>query len=255
MDKSTHLLLAMTLAVFGTSIVAGHPKWGTFTGFAILLLAAGLAAGALPIHSRDFLEERTGPSQRISNSLITLSSAAIVSIYAVGYHRTSSAAHRFDARAGQQRTSAEIVSVAPVAPLTAENPGIQTTPPVSAPPNSPVKKNNVRPGAPRKAAPGAPPIEPRYKDGMYLGWGSCPHGDIEASVVIQEGKIASTAITQCLTRYSCSWIAPKIPGGYPDLPGQVVERQSPKVDYVSGATESSYAFSDAVAAALSKALE
>jgi uncharacterized protein with FMN-binding domain len=39
------------------------------------------------------------------------------------------------------------------------------------------------------------------------------------------------------------------------LPSQVVERQGPKVDYVSGATESSYAFADAVAAALSKALE
>jgi uncharacterized protein with FMN-binding domain len=91
---------------------------------------------------------------------------------------------------------------------------------------------------------------------MYLGWGSCRHGDIEASVVIQEGKIASVAISQCLTRYSCSWIAPKTPGGgLPDLPGQVVERQNTKVDYVSGATESSYAFADAVTAALSKALE
>jgi uncharacterized protein with FMN-binding domain len=41
----------------------------------------------------------------------------------------------------------------------------------------------------------------------------------------------------------------------PDLPSQVVERQSPKVDYVSGATESSYAFADAVVAALAKATE
>ena len=89
-----------------------------------------------------------------------------------------------------------------------------------------------------------------------MAWGSCPHGDIEVSVVIQEGKIASSLISQCLTRYSCGWIAPKTPGGgLPDLPSQVVERQSPKVDYVSGATESSYAFADAVAAALSKALQ
>jgi uncharacterized protein with FMN-binding domain len=89
-----------------------------------------------------------------------------------------------------------------------------------------------------------------------LGWGSCRHGDIEASVTIQEGKIALVAISQCLTRYSCGWIAPKIPGGgLPDLPSQVVERQGPKVDYVSGATESSYAFADAVVAALAKATE
>ena len=78
-----------------------------------------------------------------------------------------------------------------------------------------------------------------------MGWGSCRHGDIQASVVIQDGKIVSTAIAQCLTRYSCSWIA--------NLPGQVVTRQSANVDYVSGATQSSDAFSRAVADALSKA--
>lgn len=95
-----------------------------------------------------------------------------------------------------------------------------------------------------------------YKDGVFAGWGSCRHGDIEASVTIQDGRIALVAISQCLTRYSCGWIAPKIPGaGLPDLPSQVVERQSPKVDYVSGATESSYAFADAVVAALAKATE
>jgi uncharacterized protein with FMN-binding domain len=256
MDKSTLLLLAITLAVFGTSVAAGHPAWGTFTGIAIILLAAGLAAGTLPLHSQDYFEERVGPSQRISNSLITLSSAAIVAIYAAGYHRTSSAAHRFDSQTWQQRTSA---TIAPVTPPPAANPEADATTSVPRPAVPPVKKNNPRPAASaRKTAP-AKPAElagPRYKDGTYLGIGSCPHGDIEASVVIQDGKIVSALISQCLTRYSCAWIAPKIPGGgLPDLPGQVVERQNPKVDYVSGATESSYAFSDAVAAALSKALE
>jgi uncharacterized protein with FMN-binding domain len=83
------------------------------------------------------------------------------------------------------------------------------------------------------------------KDGTYFGRGSCRHGDIQASVTVQDGKIASTAITQCLTRYSCSWIS--------DLPGQVVKRQSPEVDYVSGATQSTDAFYGAVVSALSKA--
>jgi uncharacterized protein with FMN-binding domain len=257
MDKSTLLLLAITLAVFGTSVAAGHPAWGTFTGIAIILLAAGLAAGTLPLHSRDYFEERAGPSQRISNSLITLSSAAIVAIYAAGYHRTAPAAHKFDSRARDQRTAATLASVLPPS---AANPEIEPASPVSRSAAPPVKKNSARPAtSARKAAPSKPTDstpQTRYKDGVYLGWGSCPHGDIEASVVIQNGKIVSTAISQCLTRYSCGWIAPKIPGGgLPDLPSQVVERQSPKVDYVSGATESSYAFADAVAAALSKALE
>jgi uncharacterized protein with FMN-binding domain len=282
MDKSTLLLAAIILAVFGASVAAGHPHWGTFTGIAIILLAAGLGAGTLPLRSQDFVEERTSPTQRISNGLITLSSAAIVAIYAAGYHRTSPAAHRFDSQIPQQRTSA---TIAIATPPPAANPGAAAAPPVSSSAAPANKKNTKRPATPsRKAAPSSasdsagsssaplpasstnPPIEAAappavaaksaYKDGVYLGWGSCRHGDIEASVTIQDGKIALVAISQCLTRYSCGWIAPKIPGaGLPDLPSQVVERQGPKVDYVSGATESSYAFADAVVAALSKATE
>lgn len=286
MDKSTLLLAAIILAVFGASVAAGHPHWGTFTGIAIILLAAGLAAGTLPLHSQDYFEERIGPTQRISNGLITLSSAAIVAIYAAGYHRTSPAAHRFDSQIPQQRTSA---TIAIAIPPSAANSGAAPAPPVSSSAAPAIRKNTRKPLTPsRKAAPGgasdsagssasspasatnppadsaaapgtAPPAVAAknvYKDGVYLGWGSCRHGDIEASVTIQDGRIALVAISQCLTRYSCGWIAPKIPGGgLPDLPSQVVERQGPKVDYVSGATESSYAFADAVVAALSKATE
>jgi len=282
MDKSTLLLAAIILVVFGASVAAGHPHWGTFTGIAIILLAAGLAAGTLPVHAQDFAEERTSPTQRISNGLITLSSAAIVAIYAAGYHRTSPAAHRFDSQIPQQRTSA---TIAIATPPPAANPGSAAVPPGSSSAAPAIKKNTKKPSAPSRkaalssasdsagsssapslasatnapaetAAPPAVAAKNVYKDGVYLGWGSCRHGDIEASVTIQDGKIALVAISQCLTRYSCGWIAPKIPGaGLPDLPSQVVERQGPKVDYVSGATESSYAFADAVVAALSKATE
>ncbi|HUL71754.1 MAG TPA: FMN-binding protein [Vicinamibacterales bacterium] len=84
-----------------------------------------------------------------------------------------------------------------------------------------------------------------YKDGTYYGWGTSRHGDIQATVVIEDGRITSATITQCLTRYSCSWIA--------HLQGQVVARQSPEVDYVSGATQSTNAFYYAVVEALGKA--
>lgn len=83
------------------------------------------------------------------------------------------------------------------------------------------------------------------RDGVYSGWGTSRHGDIQASVEVKDGRIVSATITQCLTRYSCSWIA--------DLPGQVVKRQSPEVDLVSGATQSTDAFYSAVVEALSKA--
>ena len=79
-----------------------------------------------------------------------------------------------------------------------------------------------------------------------MGWGYSPHGDIQASVVIQDGKMVSTAIVVCATRYPCSVIA--------DLPGRVVNEQSPIVNYISGATESSDAFMDAIQRALDTAL-
>lgn len=277
MDKSTLLLLAIVLAVFGTSVAAGRPSWGIFTGIAIILLAAGLAAGALPMRSDDYFDERAGAGQRISRSLVTLSSTAIVAIYAAGYHRTSAAAHKFDSQTEQRRTVAEVT---PAPPPTAENPPTPAEPLGSSSSPTPAVKKNVRkPAATNRksgsastesgespasasgtganpAAKAAASVQTSYKDGLFLGWGSCRHGDIEASVQIQDGKIVTAAITQCLTRYSCSWISPRVPSPVlPDLPREVVERQSAKVDYVSGATESSYAFADAITAALSKASE
>ncbi len=95
-----------------------------------------------------------------------------------------------------------------------------------------------------EVAPAAPPV-PMWKDGTYTGWGYSRHGDIEASVVVAGGRIQSATIAQCRTRYSCSVID--------RLPPQVAQRQSPDVDYVSGATQSADAFYGAVVAALSKA--
>jgi uncharacterized protein with FMN-binding domain len=93
----------------------------------------------------------------------------------------------------------------------------------------------------------APPVvrQSQYKDGTYSGWGTSRHGNIEATVVIQDGRIASAEISQCRTRYPCSWVS--------QLPGQVVSRQAPNVDYVSGATQSVNAYYSAVVEALSKA--
>jgi uncharacterized protein with FMN-binding domain len=85
----------------------------------------------------------------------------------------------------------------------------------------------------------------KYKEGTYLGWGTSRHGDIQASVTIESGRITAAKIAQCWTRYSCSWVA--------HLPPQIVARQSPDCDYVSGATQSANAFYYAVVDALTKA--
>ncbi|MBP6774101.1 MAG: FMN-binding protein [Gemmatimonadaceae bacterium] len=85
----------------------------------------------------------------------------------------------------------------------------------------------------------------KYKDGTYLGWGTSRHGDIQASITIADGRITAASIAQCWTRYSCSWVA--------HLPAQIVARQSPDCDYVSGATQSANAFYYAIVDALAKA--
>jgi len=84
-----------------------------------------------------------------------------------------------------------------------------------------------------------------YKDGTYTGTGTSRHGDVQAQVSIQGGRIVSAQITQSSTRYPISRIA--------SLPGEVVAQQSPNVDMVSGATDSSSAYLAAVSNALSQA--
>lgn len=129
----------------------------------------------------------------------------------------------------------------------------------STAPNEPQKDSTLLsstdPAAPPVAqstdTAGVPPAadsvarQPQLKDGEYYGWGTSRHGDIQAGIEIKGGRITAAWVQQCLTRYSCSWIAA--------LPGQVVARQSPEVDYVSGATQSTNAFYYAVVEALSRA--
>lgn len=98
---------------------------------------------------------------------------------------------------------------------------------------------------PTPATPPEAAAAPKWKDGTYTGWGTCRHGDIQAEVVIESGRITSAKIVQCLTRYSCNVIGP--------LPPEVIQRQSAEVDYVSGATQSANAFYYAVVEALGKA--
>ncbi len=93
----------------------------------------------------------------------------------------------------------------------------------------------------------APPSAPKWRDGIYTGLGDSPHGDIEARVVIKDGRIIEAGIATCDTRYPCSVIDPLI--------HQPVERQSPDVDYMSRATESSDAYYNALVAALENARE
>lgn len=220
------------------------------------------------------------PRKKVANSLVAMSSAAILAVYSAGYTRTRSAARRLEAQAIERRlpAAAPAASAPPLtkpAPQPVEVPvhkaSITKSPGNTAPtPVEPAPENAlpapaavdppaVAPApaapladlpapvapAPPPSAPPPAPATPAWKDGTYLGWGSSRHGDIQAAVVIEAGRIASATIAQCLTRYSCSVIS--------RLPPEVAERQSPEVDYVSGATQSANAFYYAVVDALSKA--
>jgi uncharacterized protein with FMN-binding domain len=129
-------------------------------------------------------------------------------------------------------------------PVTSASPASEPQPVHAAdsPAPAPVVVASAAPPSP--AAPAAP-AAPAWKDGTYTGWGYSRHGDIEARVVVEKGRIISAVISQCRTRYSCDVIDM--------LPPQVVERQSPEVDYVSGATQSADAFYGGVVAALDSA--
>ena len=170
------------------------------------------------------------PVRKIANTLVTASGAAVLAVYTAGYVRTELASKEFVRRVAERRVASVSARVASVrdgldAKVTVIPPGVLLPP---------------------KRLAGAGPAAPKvWKDGRYTGWGFSPHGNIEAAVTINGGRIASAVISQCRTRYSCAVID--------TLPPEVAQRQSPDVDYVSGATQSADAFYEAVAAALDKA--
>ena len=84
-----------------------------------------------------------------------------------------------------------------------------------------------------------------YRDGNYSATGSSDLGTVTVAVTIQGGKISDVQITDWRMHYSQSDVD--------GLPAEVLAAQSAKIDWVSGATYSSYSFDSAVAQALAQA--
>jgi uncharacterized protein with FMN-binding domain len=199
-------------------------------------------------------------AKKISNTLAGLSSAAILAIYAAGYERTLPAADRFASQTTLRRppvaneavvtlpAAVAAVNAAPApapAPVTTPaKPAVPITTPAKEPAAEPVPEPVAEAAEP---AADAPQIQstPVYKDGVYLGWGYSRHGNIQAFIRIEGGRIVHAGVQRCETRWPCDLVA--------HLPGQVITRQSAEVDYVTGATQSGDAFYGAVAAALAQA--
>ena len=156
-------------------------------------------------------------------------------------------APRTEARSGVVAVTAPVNgdasrSVPPQADVAATESAAAAIAQTSAPATDSALTEPARP-ADAIATPATPKV--LYHDGTYTGYGTSRHGDIEATLIIAGGRITSAEISKCYTRWPCSWI--KL------LPPQVVQIQSPEVDFITGATVSTYAFYYAVIDALNKA--
>jgi len=275
-------------------------------------------------------DSKGASNKKVANSVVALSSAAVLAVYSAGYVRTKAAAERLEEAAAQRRPYLPMPAptAAPEAPLAEQSAAAVTAaqvpaveelrvgsagptaaavdvPAVKAAPASPASvpvasgtvdapaataNGNSQPAAAagsepvavvarvepapapsvpapaalpsatlplqqteRPASPVAPPVTPApaapvtsgWKDGKYLGWGYSRHGEIQAQVVIENGRIAYSVIAKCQTRWSCSLVE--------HLQKQVAQRQGPDVDYVAGATDSANAFYGAIVEALKQA--
>lgn len=87
--------------------------------------------------------------------------------------------------------------------------------------------------------------ESPWHDGYFTGWGQSRHGDIQAYVRIESGKIVDSGVATCDTRYPCSVID--------GILRQPIQLQGPDVDRVSRATESGDAYYEGLVNALANA--
>lgn len=210
---------------------------------------------------------RTVGKKTLANSLVALSSAAVVAVYAAGYARTAPAAGQFVGTAMTSVTDAgSAVGTTPTtAPTVASTATAVSANPIQGAAPGGQRGGRQQPGGAVNGGSGAAPtattmtgaaptVVPSmapattsgaFRDGTYTGTGTSRHGNIGVTVTVQAGKMVAAEISTCGTRYSCSIIAA--------LPGQAVARQSAAVDGVTGATDSTKAYRAAVNAALAQA--
>jgi uncharacterized protein with FMN-binding domain len=137
----------------------------------------------------------------------------------------------------------------PVAPAvtaaavdTATRPAVPAIPEYVAPPAAPPAATpTTSPDSAVTAA--APKVIKPLRDGVFHGYGSSRHGDIEVRLEIVGQKVVYAEISRCLTRWPCTIVE--------RLPAQVIDRQTADVDIITGATASSDAFYMAVLDAFS----
>lgn len=190
--------------------------------------------GERPVRAQKWWKK--GKPGKLKSSMVGLSTAAVLGVYAAGYIASDGSASDGDVFAASTDTVA-LATTAPATATTASRPSGNT-----APGTRTAGATTTTPAATPTAAAGT---AAQYKDGVYTGSGTGPHGGMTVAVTVAAGRITSVEITSCQTRYPCSRIA--------ERPAKIVAAQSTKVTYVSRATDSSVAFVRAVTAALATA--
>ncbi|MBB6734437.1 FMN-binding protein [Cohnella zeiphila] len=169
---------------------------------------------------------------KMKKKWIVLCSAAIGVIYASEYYASNAQAYL--PQPGNQES---LIAGNPLSGNSAlsDEEGGSSSGSASAPPST---------GAP-SASPGPSSVNKLFNDGTYTGTGSNRRGSIQVAVTVKRDKITDVEISDFAMHYSESDVV--------DLPDEVLQKQSSRVDNVSGATYSTRAFEDAVADALSQA--
>jgi hypothetical protein len=202
----------------------------------------------VPPHAADRSRQPPTSPPRRPTGLLALGSAAVLAVYAAGFVRTRDAAAAALARSAPRTRPvpapalAGTVDVGPEAASPAPRVLERATPDVAA--DAPPSIQAVTPTAPPSPA-STPTVSAPTASMVATATPPVVADTQRTTTPVDTAPAAAAAISQCLTRYSCSWIA--------HLQAQVAARQSPEVDNVSGATESANAFYYAVVDALKKA--
>lgn len=203
-------------------------------------------------------------ARKLNKNLLALGSAAIVSVYAVGFARTAVTPASVAANAGGAGTTlvagatqpppadaataiAQAIAAASATPAGTQALLTAAQPSTSFPATAAALAAQTATAAPSTtaAATATAAATSGYRDGTYTGTGTSRLGDVNVAVTVQGGQIAAVQITGGTTHYPLSRIS--------QLPGEVVAAQSTTIKLVSGATYSSQAFKQAVTQALASA--
>ena len=132
-------------------------------------------------------------------------------------------------------------------------PVISAPPTTSAPSLAPRRPVRTPPPTPPPASIPVPVASGRYRDGQYVGTSAdAYYGRVQVQVAIQGGKIADV---QFLDHPSDRRTSQMINNqAMPYLRAEAIQAQSAQVDIVSGATDTSQAFQQSLAAALTQAV-